>query len=171
MDKLILSELDQRTEHCMDVACSHAGILHAAGICTGRSRFYKSEKYGQHADEELGRLHVRQSAYWFIGFGLMFGMQADSWNAPHFFDLRSTKSEAGLPRRFPDIPDCILRNGCHHRVRRYGRTYQILHVSGLHHLYQCTDLSVSGHWTWGGGWLMNGDEGSFMMSDIRHYFP
>lgn len=22
---------------------------------------------------------------------------------------------------------------------------------------------VSGHWTWGGGWLMNGDEGSFMM--------
>ena len=28
--------------------------------------------------------------------------------------------------RFPGIPDCILRNGCHHRVRRYGRTYQIL---------------------------------------------
>ena len=23
---------------------------------------------------------------------------------------------------------------------------------------------VSGHWTWGGGWLMNGDEGSFMMN-------
>ena len=23
---------------------------------------------------------------------------------------------------------------------------------------------VSGHWTWGGGWLMNGEEGSFMMN-------
>ena len=23
---------------------------------------------------------------------------------------------------------------------------------------------ISGHWTWGGGWLMNGEEGSFMMS-------
>ena len=23
---------------------------------------------------------------------------------------------------------------------------------------------ISGHWTWGGGWLMNGEEGSFMMN-------
>ena len=43
----------QRTEHRMDAACRHAGILHAAGLCTGRSRFYKSKKYGQYPDEEL----------------------------------------------------------------------------------------------------------------------
>ena len=36
-----------------------AAILHAAGICISRSRFYQSEKYCQHSDEELCRLHVR----------------------------------------------------------------------------------------------------------------
>ena len=46
-------------EYCMDVACSNARILHAAGICISRSRFYQSEKYCQHSDEELCRLHVR----------------------------------------------------------------------------------------------------------------
>ena len=40
-------------------ACSNARILHAAGICISRSRFYQSEKYCQHSDEELCRLHVR----------------------------------------------------------------------------------------------------------------
>jgi Amt family ammonium transporter len=29
---------------------------------------------------------------------------------------------------------------------------------------------VSGHWTWGGGWLMNGDEGSFMMNTFGATF-
>ena len=29
---------------------------------------------------------------------------------------------------------------------------------------------ISGHWTWGGGWLMNGDEGSFMMSTFGATF-
>ena len=52
--------------------------------------------------------------------------------------LRRRRASHG---RFPGIPDCILRNGCHHRVRSYGRTYQILHVPGLHHLHQCADLS------------------------------
>ncbi|MDR3260243.1 MAG: ammonium transporter [Tannerella sp.] len=29
---------------------------------------------------------------------------------------------------------------------------------------------ISGHWTWGGGWLMNGDEGSFMMNTFGATF-
>ena len=29
---------------------------------------------------------------------------------------------------------------------------------------------VSGHWTWGGGWLMNGEEGSFMMNTFGTTF-
>ena len=29
---------------------------------------------------------------------------------------------------------------------------------------------VSGHWTWGGGWLMNGEEGSFMMDTFGTTF-
>ena len=29
---------------------------------------------------------------------------------------------------------------------------------------------ISGHWTWGGGWLMNGEEGSFMMSHFGTTF-
>ena len=29
---------------------------------------------------------------------------------------------------------------------------------------------ISGHWTWGGGWLMNGEEGSFMMNTFGATF-
>ena len=52
----------QRIKHRMDDACSHAGILHAAGIRTGRSRFHTSKKHCQHPDEKLRRFHVRLPA-------------------------------------------------------------------------------------------------------------
>ena len=45
MDKLILSELTN--------GLNTVWMLLAAGLCTGRSRFYKSKKYGQYPDEEL----------------------------------------------------------------------------------------------------------------------
>ena len=77
--------------------------------------------------------------YWFIGFGLMFGAGGIHRNAPllrpFFHGQRSSQ------RRFSGFPDRILCNGSHNRIRSNGRTYQILHVFGLHDFHQCTDIS------------------------------
>ena len=45
-------------EYCMDVACSNARILHAAGIALVEAGL-PEWKYCQHSDEELCRFHVR----------------------------------------------------------------------------------------------------------------
>ena len=42
-----------RTQHRMDATCRHAGILHATGIRTGRSRVHPYQEHGQRADEKF----------------------------------------------------------------------------------------------------------------------
>ncbi len=53
----------------------------------------------------------------------------------------------------PDLPDCILRNICHHRIRCHGRTYQIHLLLYLQFLISLVVYPVSGHWIWGGGFI------------------
>ena len=65
--------------------------------------------------------------YWFIGFGLMFGA-GGFIGMPHFFDLSFLDSD--LPREGFLV----------FQIGSDGGTHQVLHVSGLYHLYQRTDL-------------------------------
>ncbi len=63
--------------------------------------------------------------FWFIGFGLMFGI-GGFVGAPPFFQLGGdgqNHRQRIAHRRLPDFPDCILRHGGHHRVRSHGGTY------------------------------------------------
>ena len=101
-------------------------------------------------------------SYWFIGFGLMFGV-GSFVGMPHFFDLSFFESE--LPVEgflvfqtvFCATAATIVSGAMAERTKFSMYLVYTIFISVL--IYP-----VSGHWTWGGGWLMNGEEGSFMMN-------
>ena len=101
--------------------------------------------------------------YWFIGFGLMFGV-GGFVGMPHFFNL-SFYDGGGLPTEgflvfqtvFCATAATIVSGAMAERTKFSMYLIYTIFISVL--IYP-----ISGHWTWGGGWLMNGEEGSFMMN-------
>ena len=101
--------------------------------------------------------------YWFIGFGLMFGV-GGFVGMPHFFDL-SFYDGGGLPTEgflvfqtvFCATAATIVSVAMAERTKFSMYLIYTIFISVL--IYP-----ISGHWTWGGGWLMNGEEDSFMMN-------
>ena len=107
--------------------------------------------------------------YWFIGFGLMFGA-GGFIGMPHFFDL-SFYDGGGLPTEgflvfqtvFCATAATIVAAAMSQRTTFSMDLDYTIFISVL--IYP-----VSGHWTWGGGWLMNGEAGSFMMETFGTTF-
>lgn len=99
--------------------------------------------------------------FWFIGFGIMFGT-GDFAGAPHFFDL--SFFESNLPTEgflifqtvFCATAATIVSGAMAERTKFSTYLIYTIFISVL--IYP-----ISGHWTWGGGWLMNDEEGSFMI--------
>ncbi|MDR1879341.1 MAG: ammonium transporter [Tannerellaceae bacterium] len=106
--------------------------------------------------------------FWAVGFGIMFGA-GGFIGTPQLFDLSFMESD--LPVEgflvfqtvFCATAATIVSGAMAERTKfSMYLTYTVL-ISTL--IYP-----VSGHWTWGGGWLMNGEEGSFMTNTFGTTF-
>lgn len=103
--------------------------------------------------------------FWFIGFGIMFGL-GDLVGMPHFMDLEVMKGiiNNGLPIEgflifqtvFCATSATIVSGAMAERTKFSMYLLYTVFISVL--IYP-----ISGHWTWGGGWLMNSDTDSFMV--------
>lgn len=110
--------------------------------------------------------------YWFIGFGIMFGL-GDFAGSPHLMSYIFDSN--GLPDTLPNegflvfqtvfcaTSATIVSGAMAERTKFSMYLVYTIFISVL--IYP-----ISGHWTWGGGWLMNGDEGSFMMDTFGTTF-
>lgn len=110
--------------------------------------------------------------FWFTGFGFMFGSDGAGFiGAPNFGDLSFYKSSAGLPTEgflifetvFCATSATIVSGAMAERTKFSMYCVYSFFISLI--IYP-----VEGHWTWGGGWLCNADDASFMMQTFGATF-
>ena len=108
--------------------------------------------------------------FWLLGFGFMFGSNGEGFiGMPHFGDFSFYESD--LPVEgflifqtvFCATAATIVSGAMAERTKFSMSCIYSVFISLL--IYP-----ISGHWTWGGGWLMNGEEGSFMMNTFGATF-
>ena len=142
------------------------------GFALVEAGFTRSKNTANILMKNLVDFMVGSILFWFIGFGLMFGI-GDVFGTPHLFDL--------------DAMSNIIQNGLHIEGFLIFQTVfcatSATIVSGAmaertkFSMYLAYTIAisvliypVSGHWTWGGGWLSNADPDSFMMSVFGYTF-
>ncbi|MDO4160520.1 MAG: ammonium transporter [Prevotellaceae bacterium] len=108
--------------------------------------------------------------FWFVGFGFMFGSNGEGFiGMPNFGDLSFYSSD--LPVEgflifetvFCATSATIVSGAMAERTKFSMYVVYSIVISLI--IYP-----VEGHWTWGGGWLMNGAEDSFMMTTFGATF-
>lgn len=100
--------------------------------------------------------------FWAIGFGLMFG-EGCFFGKPNLFDISFLSHDLPIEgflifqTVFCATAATIVSGAMAERTK--FSVYLIYSI-----LISVLVYPISGHWTWGGGWLMNGESDSFMMN-------
>lgn len=142
------------------------------GFALVEAGFTRSKNTANILMKNLVDFMVGSILFWFIGFGLMFGI-GDVFGTPHLFDLDAMSNiiQNGLPIEgflifqtvFCATSATIVSGAMAERTKFSMYLAYTIAISVL--IYP-----VSGHWTWGGGWLSNADPDSFMMSAFGYTF-
>ena len=142
------------------------------GFALVEAGFTRSKNTANILMKNLVDFMVDSILFWFIGFGLMFGI-GDVFGTPHLFDLDAMSNiiQNGLPIEgflifqtvFCATSATIVSGAMAERTKFSMYLAYTIAISVL--IYP-----VSGHWTWGGGWLSNADPDSFMMSVFGYTF-
>ena len=138
-----------------------------AGFAMVETGFTRAKNAGNIIMKNLMDFAIGTPLYWLTGFGIMF---AGSGAFIGGFDpfVRGDYSAilpAGVPLPaylifqtvFCATAATIVSGAMAERTKFSMYIVYTICISVL--IYP-----ISGHWTWGGGWLMNGEEGSFMMN-------
>ena len=142
------------------------------GFALVEAGFTRSKNTANILMKNLVDFMVGSILFWFIGFGLMFGV-GDVFGTPHLFDLDAMDNiiQNGLPIEgflifqtvFCATSATIVSGAMAERTKFSMYLAYTIAISVL--IYP-----VSGHWTWGGGWLSNADPDSFIMSVFGYTF-
>lgn len=142
------------------------------GFALVEAGFTRSKNTANILMKNLVDFMVGSILFWFIGFGLMFGV-GNVFGTPHLFDLDAMDNiiQNGLPIEgflifqtvFCATSATIVSGAMAERTKFSMYLAYTIAISVL--IYP-----VSGHWTWGGGWLSNVDPDSFMMSVFGYTF-
>lgn len=142
------------------------------GFALVEAGFTRSKNTANILMKNLVDFMVGSILFWFIGFGLMFGV-GNVFGTPHLFDLDTMDNiiQNGLPIEgflifqtvFCATSATIVSGAMAERTKFSMYLAYTIAISVL--IYP-----VSGHWTWGGGWLSNADPDSFMMSVFGYTF-
>ena len=142
------------------------------GFALVEAGFTRSKNTANILMKNLVDFMVGSSLFWSIGFGLMFGV-GNVFGTPHLFDLDTMDNiiQNGLPIEgflifqtvFCATSATIVSGAMAERTKFSMYLAYTIAISVL--IYP-----VSGHWTWGGGWLSNADPDSFMMSVFGYTF-
>lgn len=169
MDKLILSELTNGLNTVWMLLAAMLVFFMQPGFALVEAGFTRVKNTTNIMMKNFVDFMFGSLLYWFIGFGLMFGA-GGFIGMPHFFDL-SFYDGGGLPTEgflvfqtvFCATAATIVSGAMAERTKFSMYLVYTIFISVL--IYP-----VSGHWTWGGGWLMNGEAGSFMMETFGTTF-
>lgn len=142
------------------------------GFALVEAGFTRSKNTANILMKNLVDFMVGSILFWFIGFGLMFGV-GNVFGTPHLFDLDAMDNiiQNGLPIEgflifqtvFCATSATIVSGAMAERTKFSMYLAYTIAISVL--IYP-----VSGHWTWGGGWLSNADPDSFMMPVFGYTF-
>lgn len=143
------------------------------GFCLCEAGFTRGKNTANIVFKNIVDFSAGSLLFWLVGFGFMFGSDGAGFiGMPHFGDISFYESE--LPVEgflffqtvFCATSATIVSGSMAERTK--FSMYVVYSIAISLFIYP-----VSGHWTWGGGWLMNDAEGSFMMNvfgDVFHDF-